>query len=52
MLVKLYQPKNGLKEFAGKLAGYDDGTVTVDMNGKPLTFEKNEIALVRLRVEF
>ena len=39
-------------EFPGVLAGYDNGAVTVDMNGTPLTFEKTEIALVRLRVEF
>lgn len=52
VLVKLYQPKDGRKEFACKLTGYDDGRVSAEMNGKPLTFEKNEVALVRLRVEF
>lgn len=52
ILLKTYQPKNGTKEFPGVLAGYDNGTVTVDMNGNAITFEKTEIALVRLRVEF
>lgn len=52
VLVKLYQPKDGRKEFACKLTGYDDGRVSAEMNGKPLTFEKNEVALVRLRLEF
>lgn len=52
ILLKTYQPKNGTKEFPGVLAGYDNGTVTVDMNGKSIAFEKTEIALVRLRVEF
>lgn len=52
ILLKTYQPKNGTKEFPGVLAGYDNGAVTVDMNGTSLTFEKTEIALVRLRVEF
>lgn len=52
ILLKTYQPKNGTKEFPGVLAGYDNGAVTVNMNGTPLTFEKTEIALVRLRVEF
>lgn len=52
ILLKTYQPKNGTKEFPGVLAGYDNGTVTVDMNGTPIAFEKTEIALVRLRVEF
>ena len=42
-----------IKEFAGKLAGYEDGAVLLDMGGaEPVRFEKNEVALVRLRVEF
>ena len=53
VLVKTYQPKDGRKEFAGKLAGYEDGAVLLDMGGaEPLRFEKNEVAMVRLRVEF
>lgn len=52
ILLKTYQPKNGTKEFPGVLTGYDNGAVTVDMNGTSLRFEKAEIALVRLRVEF
>lgn len=52
ILLKTYQPKNGAKEFAGVLAGYDNGAVTVDLNGTVQTFSKAEIALVRLRVEF
>lgn len=52
VLVKLYQPKNGAKEFAGVLAGYDNGDVTVTVGGRNLTFTKAEIALVRLRVDF
>ena len=53
VLVKTYQPKDGRKEFAGKLAGYEDGAVLLDMGGaEPLRFEKNEVAMVRLRVDF
>ena len=52
VLVKTYQPKDGRKEFAGKLAGYEDGAVLLDMGGETVRFEKNETALVRLRVEF
>lgn len=52
VLVKLYRPKNGQKEFPGVLKGYAGGAVTIDMNGTELTFEKPEVALVRLRVEF
>lgn len=50
--VRLYKAKNGCKEFAGKLAGYEDGAVLLDTGAETLRFEKNEIALVRLRVEF
>ena len=53
VLVKTYKPKDGRKEFAGVLAGYDNGAVLLDMGGaEPLRFEKPELALVRLRVEF
>ena len=50
--VKLYRPRDGQKEFAGILTGYDDGRVTIAAAGKELTFDKPEVALVRLRVEF
>ena len=53
VLVKTYQNRNGRKEFAGRLAGYDSGAVLLDMGGgEPERFEKAEVALVRLRVEF
>lgn len=52
VLVKLYRPRDGQKEFAGVLSGYEDGNVTMTLPGKTLTLEKSEIALVRLRVEF
>ena len=52
VLVKLYRPKNGQKEFPAVLRGYDNGAVTVDYGGSELTFAKNEIALVRLRATF
>lgn len=50
--VKLYRPRNGLKEIPGVLRGYDDGRVTVEAGKETITFEKSEVALVRLRVEF
>ena len=53
VLVKTYKSKDGRKEFAGTLQGYEDGAVLLDMGtGEPIRFEKSEIALVRLRVEF
>lgn len=50
--VKLYRPRNGLKEIAGVLRGYADGCVTVEAGKESITFQKSEVALVRLRVEF
>jgi len=50
--VKLYRPVNGLKEIPGILRGYEDGRVTVEAGKQTLTFEKSQVALVRLRVEF
>ncbi len=52
VLVKLYRPRNGLKEIPGVLRGYEDGKVTVEAGKEMITFEKSEVALVRLRVEF
>ena len=50
--LKLYRPHNGLKEFPGVLRGYEDGRVTVECGKETVTFEKSQVALVRLRVEF
>lgn len=52
VLVKLYRPRNGLKEIPGILRGYEDGRVTVEAGKEMITFGKSEVALVRLRVEF
>ena len=50
--VKLYRPRNGLKELPGTLRGYEDGRITIEAGKETITFEKSEVALVRLRVEF
>ena len=50
--VKLYRPRNGLKEIPGVLKGYENGRVTLEAGKETITFEKSEVALVRLRVEF
>ena len=52
VLVKLYRPRNGLKEIPGILRDYEDGKVTVEAGKETITFTKSEVALVRLRVEF
>ena len=50
--VKLYRPRNGLKEIPCVLKAYEEGRVTVEAGKETITFEKSEVALVRLRVEF
>ena len=50
--VKLYRPVNGMKEIPAVLRGYEDGRVTVQSGKETVTFEKSQVALVRLRVEF
>ncbi len=52
VLVKTYKNRDGRKEFAGKLVGYENGAVLLEMGQETLRFEKAEVALVRLRVEF
>ena len=52
ILIKLYRPKNGLKEIPAILRGYEDGKITAEAGKETYIFEKSEVALVRLRVEF
>ena len=52
IMVKLYRPRNGVKEIPGILRGYEDGCVKVEAGKETITFTKSEVALVRLRVEF
>ena len=50
--VKLYRPRNGLKEIPCVLKAYDEGKLTVEAGKETITFERSEVAQVRLRVEF
>ena len=50
--VKFYKAVNGQKNCTGILAGYEDGNVTLEMGGETVTFDKKEIAFVRLHVSF
>ena len=52
VLVKTYKNRDGRKEFAGELAGYEDGAVLLTVGKETMRFEKAEVALVRLRVVF
>ena len=50
--VRLYTAKNGAKEHTGILRAYRDGAVDVEIGGSTITFEKPEVAQVRLHAEF
>lgn len=52
VLLKTYKARDGRKEFSGDLKSYDNGAVELDVGGTVLRFEKDEIALVRLRCDF
>lgn len=50
--VRLYKPVDGQKEFVGTLTDYQDGAVTIRTAQKTWTFQKTEVAQVRLHVDF
>ena len=45
--LKLYTPVDGVKQFRGILSGYENGTITIDMDGTERSFEQKAVALVR-----
>ena len=50
--IRTYRPIEKQKEFCGILTAYDSNSVTIDEDGTMRTFEKKEIALIRLAIEF
>lgn len=48
--VRHYQPVEGAKSHIGTLRGYADGAVTIEMNGQEKTYQKAQVAQVRLSV--
>lgn len=52
VLVKLYRPRNGRKEYVGTLKAYEAGTVTLEAGQETMEFTPQETAMVRLYVEF
>lgn len=52
VLVKLYRPREGRKEYVGVLQGYENGTTILEVDGKQMEFTPEETALVRLYAEF
>ena len=51
--VRLYRQLNKQKEFTGAHSAYDENTVTLTMeDGSQMVFEKADIALIRLALDF
>ncbi len=50
--VRTFAPIDGSKEFVGTLTAYENGDVTISVDGAERTFLKKDIAVTRLRVEF
>ena len=48
--IRTYRPIEKQKEFCGELTAYDNNSVTIDEEGTPRTFDKKDIALVRLAI--
>lgn len=52
VLLRLYRPRDGRKEYIGVLKDYQDGTITLEAGQDTLTFAPDETAMVRLYAEF
>ena len=50
--VRTYRPIDKQKEFCGVLDAYDENSVTINEDDSLRTFEKKDIALIRLAIEF
>jgi ribosome maturation factor RimP len=51
--IRTYRPIEKRKEFCGILSAYDSNSVTIEEDeGTMRTFDKKEIALIRLAIEF
>ena len=50
--IKLFKPVDKCKEFAGVLTGFDEKQITILEGEISRTFERSEIALIRLALDF
>lgn len=50
--LRTYKPIDKCKEFVGILTNYQEGNVTMEIEGQSKTFEKAQIALVKLTFDF
>ncbi len=50
--IKLYKPIDKVKQFQGKLIGLVDNKIVIEESGKEISFDKKDVAVCRLAVEF
>lgn len=50
--IKTYKPIGKCKEFSGILKAFDKDTITIEMNDTDMVFQRAEIAIVRLALDF
>ncbi len=49
--LKLYRPVDGSKLYTGRLCGYEEGRVSIQCGAKTRSFDKSQLAQVRLHVK-
>ncbi|MCI8805557.1 MAG: ribosome maturation factor RimP [Clostridiales bacterium] len=50
--IKLYKPIDKVKQFQGELIGLVDNKIVIEESGKEISFDKKDVAVCRLAVEF
>lgn len=50
--IKLYKPLEGTKEFSGVLKSFDEGSIVITGDAGERTFARNDIAVIRLALDF
>lgn len=50
--MKLFKAQDKCKEFVGVLEGFDEGTITINIEGTSRSFNRSDIALIRLTLDF
>ena len=50
--LKTYKPINKRKEFDGKLVSFDKETITIEINEENVVFNRADVAMVKLALDF
>lgn len=50
--LKLFKPVDKCKEFTGVLKSFDEGSITITVDGEDRSFARTDIALIRLTFDF